>query len=62
MMSTTLEQDGQEIALETVKSVTLTQDKDGSIILHCPTDGAFTHTHRHTHTHCSTGLLITGYV
>ncbi|CAG12388.1 unnamed protein product [Tetraodon nigroviridis] len=37
MMSSTPEQDGQEVALETVKSVTLTQDKDGSIILHCPT-------------------------
>lgn len=45
MMSSTLEQDGREVALETVKSVTLTQDKDGSIILHCPTGGVLTHTH-----------------
>ncbi|XP_011611498.2 cyclin-D-binding Myb-like transcription factor 1 [Takifugu rubripes] len=37
-MSSTPEQDGQEVALETVKSVTLTQDKDGSIVLHCPTN------------------------
>lgn len=47
MMSSTLEQDGQEVALETVKSVTLTQDKDGSIILHCPTAGVLTHSHTH---------------
>lgn len=32
--------------LETVKSVTLTQDADGSIILHCPPNGGSqTHTH-----------------
>ncbi|KAG7231766.1 hypothetical protein INR49_010404 [Caranx melampygus] len=33
-------EDEEAAALETVKSVTLTQDSDGSIILHCPpTDG-----------------------
>lgn len=48
-MSSTPEQDEQEVALETVKSVTLTQDKDGSIILHCPTNGEYVHTHMHTH-------------
>lgn len=35
-------------ALENVKSVTLTQDSDGSIILHCPPSGGSTHTHTHT--------------
>uniref|UniRef100_A0A3Q4HQ21 Cyclin-D-binding Myb-like transcription factor 1 n=1 Tax=Neolamprologus brichardi TaxID=32507 RepID=A0A3Q4HQ21_NEOBR len=40
-------------ALETVKSVTLTQDSDGSIILHCPPSGGSTHTHTHTHTNPS---------
>lgn len=38
-------QDEQAAALETVKSVTLTQDNDGSIILHCPPHGAHSHTH-----------------
>lgn len=32
-------EDEQVAALETVKSVTLTQDNDGSIILHCPPHG-----------------------
>ncbi|XP_069030477.1 cyclin-D-binding Myb-like transcription factor 1 [Embiotoca jacksoni] len=35
-MSSAAEEDGDAAALETVKSVTLTQDSDGSIILHCP--------------------------
>lgn len=52
VMSSALEQDGQDVALETVKSVTLTQDKDGSIILHCPTAGVLTLTHTHTHARC----------
>lgn len=52
-MSSALEQDGQDMTLETVKSVTLTQDKDGSIILHCPTAGVLTH--KHTHTRCCCG-------
>uniref|UniRef100_A0A671YE15 Cyclin-D-binding Myb-like transcription factor 1 n=1 Tax=Sparus aurata TaxID=8175 RepID=A0A671YE15_SPAAU len=43
--------------LETVKSVTLTQDSDGSIILHCPPNGGSTHTHTHTYTHTHTLLL-----
>lgn len=32
-------EDEEAAALETVKSVTLTQDSDGSIILHCPPSG-----------------------
>uniref|UniRef100_A0A665UEC1 Cyclin-D-binding Myb-like transcription factor 1 n=1 Tax=Echeneis naucrates TaxID=173247 RepID=A0A665UEC1_ECHNA len=32
-------EDEDVVALETVKSVTLTQDSDGSIILHCPSNG-----------------------
>lgn len=57
MMSSTPQEDGQEVALETVKSVTLTQDKDGSIILHCPTNGGLTHTNTHTHV-CALSLSV----
>lgn len=32
-------EDEEAATLETVKSVTLTQDSDGSIILHCPANG-----------------------
>uniref|UniRef100_A0A3P8TXG6 Cyclin-D-binding Myb-like transcription factor 1 n=1 Tax=Amphiprion percula TaxID=161767 RepID=A0A3P8TXG6_AMPPE len=35
--------DEDAAALETVKSVTLTQDSDGSIILHCPPNGGLKH-------------------
>ncbi|KAG7496250.1 cyclin-D-binding Myb-like transcription factor 1 [Solea senegalensis] len=35
-MSSGADEDEETAALETVKSVTLTQDSDGSIILHCP--------------------------
>lgn len=38
-------EDEEAAALETVKSVTLTQDSDGSIILHCPPNGGLSHTH-----------------
>lgn len=37
-------EDEDAAALETVKSVTLTQDSDGSIILHCPANGWSEHT------------------
>lgn len=37
------EQQLEETQLETVKSVTLTQDQDGSIILHCPAQGGWAH-------------------
>lgn len=38
-MSSAAEEEEEAAALETVKSVTLTQDSDGSIILHCPPSG-----------------------
>lgn len=41
-------EDEDAAALETVNSVTLTQDSDGSIILHCPPNGGLTHTLKHT--------------
>lgn len=34
-------EDKEESELETVNSVTLTQDSDGSIILHCSPNGGF---------------------
>lgn len=38
-MSSAAEEEEEAAALETVQSVTLTQDSDGSIILHCPPSG-----------------------
>uniref|UniRef100_A0A667ZJ62 Cyclin-D-binding Myb-like transcription factor 1 n=1 Tax=Myripristis murdjan TaxID=586833 RepID=A0A667ZJ62_9TELE len=46
-MSTGAEEE-EAVTLETVNSVTLTQDSDGSIILHCPPNGGLSHTHTHT--------------
>ena len=35
--------EAEEITLQTVNSVTLTRDSDGSLILHCPPNGTLTH-------------------
>lgn len=53
------EDEQQATALETVKSVTLTQDNDGSIILHCPPQGGSACTRVHTHTEGLLCLSIT---
>ena len=41
------EEEEETVTLGTVNSVTLTQDSDGSIILHCPSNGG-SHTQSHT--------------
>lgn len=35
----TVEEESDTVTVETVNSVTLTQDTEGNLILHCPQDG-----------------------
>lgn len=35
----TVEEESDTVTVETVNSVTLTQDTDGNLILHCPQNG-----------------------
>lgn len=35
----TVEEDSDTVTVETVNSVTFTQDTDGNLILHCPQNG-----------------------
>lgn len=35
----TAEEESETVTVETVNSVTLTQDTEGNLILHCPQDG-----------------------
>lgn len=35
----TVEEDSDTVTVETVNSVTLTQDPEGNLILHCPQNG-----------------------
>lgn len=51
-------EDEQTSVLETVESVTLTQDNDGSIILHCPPPGGSTHMYLQSKVHLASSLLL----